>query len=82
MRRGTPLQGHHNVHTEFVTIGHTVQNFKYYRQTHKDTEHSDIISLCFRMLAFPDSQSLCSLYYFTVCVCQLASSVEPADRLL
>jgi len=29
-------EGHHNVHTGFVTNGHTVQIFKYYRQTHKD----------------------------------------------
>jgi len=32
MRRGAP-QGHHNVLTGFVTIGHMVQKFKWYRQT-------------------------------------------------
>ena len=41
-RLGAP-QGHHYVHSEFVTIGHMVQKFKCYRQTNKDTEqHCDV----------------------------------------
>jgi len=36
MRHGA-LQGHHNVRTRFVTIGNTVQKFKSYRQTNKET---------------------------------------------
>jgi len=32
-----PPPGHHNIHIGFVTIGHTVQNFRWYRQTEKDT---------------------------------------------
>ena len=36
LKRGVP-QSHHNVHTVLVTIGHTVQKFKCYRQTHKVT---------------------------------------------
>ena len=31
------IQFHQNIHTGFVTIGHKIQKFKRYRQTHKDT---------------------------------------------
>jgi len=53
----------------FVTIGHTVQKFKCYRQTHKDTQkHGDVKSLYCIPLSIPEGQSLSCSYYRTVCV--------------
>ena len=78
---GAP-QGHHNVHTGFVTIGHTVQKIECYGQTHYGIRTMwRFRCLDFRKLSFAEVQSLCCLYYRTVCVCLLASSVERADRM-
>ena len=78
-------QGHHNVHICFVTTGHTVQNFICYRQT--DTqEHTNSVAMwqVWILESFPSQTASHYAPYITdaVSVCLLASSVEPAERLL
>ena len=53
-----PPNGHHKVHTLFVTIGHEFQEFKCCRQTHE--QHGDINSY---PTAFPYGNGMVLHYY-------------------
>ena len=82
-RRGA-LQGHHNVHTRFVTIGHKVKKKNVNtadRHTRTREQYGDVKSLYCLMLSISERQSLSCSYYRSVCVCPLASYAEPAERL-
>ena len=75
-------EGHHNVHTGFVTTSHGSENLNTTdRHTRTHEQHVDVRSLYCLLLTIPESQSLSCPYYHTVCVCPLASYVEPSDWL-
>ena len=68
-RRGAP-QCHHNVHSGFVTFRHTVQKFKWYRQTYKDPEeHGDVKSLDCICFLYRKPIITLSMLPYSVCVC-------------